>query len=148
MKKTLAALLATCLLAPAAYADGGISFTVEEPIEDVLFAVENEIIGRGLKIDSVSHVGAMLDRTGLDLGATEKIFYMAEVFSFCSATVSREVMEVNPANIVYCPYTIYVYTTPDAMDQTTVGHNSYPEGEMQIVEEMLSGIIKDALMID
>lgn len=148
MIRNVISLVTSLMLAGVAHAQDMVSFTVEEGIEDVLFSVENEIIGRGLKIDSVSHVGAMLDRTGLDLGATEKIFYMAEVFSFCSATTSREVMEVNPANIAYCPYTIFVYTTPDAMDKTTVGHSAYPEGEMQIVQELLTGIVKDALMID
>jgi len=125
-----------------------ITFTVDDPIEDVLFAVENEIIGRGLKIDNVSHVSTMLDRTGLDLGATEKIFFRAEGFSFCSATVSREVMEINPANLEYCPYTIHLYALPDTPDKTTVGFRNYPPNEMQIVEDLLTGIVKDALEID
>ncbi len=148
MKKLFAAMFASILLTSGVFASDAITYTVEEDIEDVLFAVESEIIGRGLKIDNVSHVGAMLDRTALDVGASEKIFYRAEVYTFCSATISRKVMEVNPANISFCPYGIFVYTTPDAMDKTTVGHDSFPQGEMQIVQDLLNGIVKDALDID
>ncbi len=148
MKRSLLYICACLMFATSASAGDAITYTVEEDIEDILFAVESEIIGRGLKIDSVSHVGAMLDRTALDVGATEKIYYRAQVFNFCSATTSRKVMEINPANISYCPYGIFVYTTPDAMNKTTVGHVSFPEGEMKLVEELLNGIVKDALEID
>jgi uncharacterized protein (DUF302 family) len=142
---TLAAVL--CLSAPTLAGEAR-SYRVEEPIEDVLFAIEQEIIGRGLKIDAVSHVGDMLARTGADLGAKERIFFRAEVFSFCSATLSREVMQINPANVAFCPYTIFAYTTPDEMDVTHVGHDSFPEGEMQKVEAFLDDIIKTALYLD
>ena len=147
MKLHLAPLLAFLLATPA-MADKAITYIVQEDIEDVLFSLESEIIGRGLKIDNISHVGTMLDRTAMDVGATEKIFFRAQVFSFCSATVSREVMQVNPANLAYCPYTIFAYTTPDAMDTTVVGHDDYPENEMQAVEDLLSGIVRDALELD
>jgi len=148
MKRFLTALVMGLCLTGTAYADQAITYTVEEDIEDVLFSIEDAIIGRGLKIDNVSHVGTMLDRTALDVGATEKIFFRAEVFSFCSATTSRQVMEINPANLAFCPYTIFVYTTPDAMDKTTVGFDNYPDNEMQVVEDLLDGIVKDALGLD
>ena len=147
MKLHLAPLLAFLLATPA-MADKAITYIVQEDIEDVLFSLESEIIGRGLKIDNISHVGTMLDRTAMDVGATEKIFFRAQVFSFCSATVSREVMQVNPANLAYCPYSIFAYTTPDAMDTTVVGHDDYPENEMQAGEDLLSGIVRDALELD
>jgi hypothetical protein len=139
---------ALCVATGASAGDAPASFRVEEPIEDVLFAIENEIIGRGLKIDHVSHVGDMLARTGADLGAKDRVFFRAEVFQFCSATLSREVMEINPANIAYCPYTIFAYTTPDEMDVTHVGRDSFPDGEMRKVETFLDDIIKSALDIE
>lgn len=148
LKRALSAAIASLLSLSTLQAGEAITYTVQEDIEDVLFLLESEIIGRGLKIDNVSHVGAMLDRTALDVGAKEKIFYRAEVYSFCSATVSRQVMEINPANLSYCPYTIFAYTTPDSMDTTTVGFDDFPENEMQLVEDLLNGIVKDALGID
>lgn len=148
MKLAVFALTANLCLSLSATAGEAVYYSVDEPIEDVLFSIENEIIGRGLKIDTVSHVGDMLARTGADLGASERIFFRGEVFSFCSATLSREVMQIDPANIAFCPYTIFAYTTPDAMEKTVVGHDSFPAGEMQKVEALLDDIIKSALDLD
>lgn len=146
----LATLTAIAPLPVAAGSDSGdiISYTVDQPIEDVLFALENEIIDRGLVIDNVSKVGTMLDRTAADVGATTKIFSEAKVYSFCSATLSRKVMEVNPMNVAYCPYTIFAFATPDSPDRTTVGFNDYPENEMQEVEDFLNDIVRTALELE
>ena len=141
---TLASLtLATCLQAGET-----INYSVKEDIDDILFAVENEIIGRGLKIDHVSHVGDMLVRTQMDVGATKTIYRKAEVITFCSATLSREMMEADPANLRFCPYQIYVYATTEQPDVTIVGFDSFPEGEMKKVEALLESIVKDAIGID
>ena len=40
---------------------------------------------------------------------------------FCSAVLSRKVMEADPANIAYCPYTLFVYDTPEPDGMVTVG---------------------------
>ncbi len=125
-----------------------ISYTVDQPIEDVLFSLENEIIDRGLVIDNVSKVGAMLDRTAADVGASTKIFSDAKVYSFCSATLSRKVMEIDPMNVAYCPYTIFAFATPDAEERTTVGFRNYPENEMQEVEDFLNDIVRTALELE
>ena len=46
-----------------------------------------------------------------DVGG-ETIFTKADVFLFCSATMSRKVMEADPMNLQYCPYSIFVVETP------------------------------------
>ncbi len=130
--------------APAA-AEPAITQTVEDSFDNVAFALESAIVGRGLVIDHLSHVGEMLERTREDVGGTVTVFTQADVFSFCSASVSRQVMEVDPANIQYCPYGIFLYETPDAPGTVTVGYRDYPEGEMQAVEDMLAGIVAEAL---
>ncbi|AMY71349.1 DUF302 domain-containing protein [Frigidibacter mobilis] len=132
------------LAAPAA-AGPAITQTVEDSFDNVAFALESAIVGRGLVIDHLSHVGEMLERTREDVGGTVTVFTQADVFSFCSASVSRQVMEVDPANIQYCPYGIFLYETPDAPGTVTVGYRDYPEGEMQAVEDMLAGIVAEAL---
>ena len=76
--------------------------------DDAVFAVENAIIDHGLKVDHISHVGEMLARTGQDLGATLEIFKAADVFLFCSAVLSREMMTDDPMNIAHCPYNLFV----------------------------------------
>ena len=77
--------------------------------KDVRDAVEMAITDRGMIINNVSHVGEMLERTGKDLGETKQIFVQAEVLEFCSAVISRKMMEPDPDNIVFCPYTISEY---------------------------------------
>jgi len=146
MKPLLPAFAVLALAAPALAEP--ITYEVDQPIDDVLFVLESEIIGRGLNIDSVSHVAEMLKRTGKDLGATTEIFIDAQTFSFCSAQLSRQVMEANPANVAYCPYKIFAYATPDRPDVTIVGHEDYPDGEMQAVEDFLTSIVKAALFLE
>jgi uncharacterized protein (DUF302 family) len=110
--------------------------------DDAKFAVEAAIVGEGLVIDHVSHVGDMLARTGEDVGSTETIFAAADVFTFCSAVVSREVMEADPMNIAHCPYGIFVAERDGAV---TVGYRTYPDGTMEAVEDLLAGIVREAV---
>jgi uncharacterized protein (DUF302 family) len=110
--------------------------------EDATFAVETAIVGRGLVIDHVSHVGDMLNRTGADVGSDVTIFDNADVFTFCSAIVSRRVMEIDPMSIVHCPYGIFV---TEREGEVMVGHRSYPDGPMQEVQELLDGIVREAV---
>ena len=57
-------------------------------------------------------------------------------------------MEADITNVQYCPYTIFAYEVPENPGVITVGFRDYPEGSMDQVEEMLSGIVKDALGVD
>ena len=110
--------------------------------EDATFAVESAIVGQGLVIDYVSHVGEMLNRTGGDVGSDKMLFKAADIFVFCSAVLSREVMEADPANIAHCPYGIYVAESDDGV---VVGRRGYPDGPMEKVEALLDGIIDEAV---
>ena len=74
----------------------------------VVMALEN----RGLVVNYTAKVGEMLDRTGRDLGRDRRIYNQAEVLEFCSAALSRDTMVADPRNIVFCPYSIAVYTLP------------------------------------
>ena len=121
-----------------------ITTTVEGSFDDVAFAVETAIVGRGLVIDYVSHVGEMLERTKADVGGTATVFTQADIFLFCSASLSRKVMEADPANIQHCPYGIAVMETPDAPGKITLGHRRYPDGAMQEVQALLADIVAEA----
>lgn len=141
-------ILALAVMAQPALAEEAITWTTTDPIDDVLFAVENAIVGAGLVVEHRSQVGEMLDRTKADVGGTKDVFTKGEVFTFCSAQYSRQVIEVNPANIQFCPYGIFVYEVKDTPGTVIVGHRDFPEGEMQAVEDLLTGIVKSALMLD
>lgn len=147
MLKQIAA-LGLCLWAlPAVAQDAPVTYVVEDSFDNVAFAVESAIVGAGLVIDHVSHTGEMLERTRADVGSDKVLFTQADVFSFCSATVSRQVMEADLTNVQHCPYGIFVYETPDQPGAITVGHRAY-DGSMAPVHDLLSGIVKEALMLD
>jgi uncharacterized protein (DUF302 family) len=143
MRTSTRATLVAALLAVsgAAQAQEVITYDFEGSFEDATFAVENTIIGRGLVIDFVSHVGDMLNRTGADMGSDVEIFEQADIFLFCSAAISRRVMEADAMNIAHCPYSIFV---AEREGQVTIGHRAYPDGPMQEVEAMLDSIILEA----
>lgn len=125
-----------------------ITYDTDQSFGDVTFGLENAILDAGLVIDHVSHTGDMLERTRADLGSDVMLFQEADIYSFCSAQISREVMEADPMNVVFCPYDIFVIVRPETPDVTTVGFRTYPEGAMKKVEAMLDGIARSAIGLD
>lgn len=144
MRHLIAALiLAAATPAAAQDAQGEAVITpYDGSFDDATFSLEAAIVNRGLVVDHVSHVGEMLQRTAADVGADTRIFENADVYLFCSAVLSREVMEADPMNIVHCPYNIFVAETGDGV---VVGHRSYPDGPMKKVEAMLDEIVAEAV---
>jgi uncharacterized protein (DUF302 family) len=130
------------LTAGPVLAQEAVTYPFDGSFDDATFAVENAIIGKGLVIDYVSHAGDMLARTGKDIGSDRVLFDGADIFLFCSAQLSREVMEVDLMNIAYCPYGIFV---TDRAGQVMVGYRTYPDGEMQKVQSLLDDIAQDAV---
>jgi uncharacterized protein (DUF302 family) len=135
-------LTAALAFATAAHAEAPITTPFEGSFDDAAFAVETAIVGQGLVIDYVSHVGEMLNRTGEDVGSDVMLFKEADIFIFCSAVVSREVMEADPMNLAHCPYGIFV--AEDAQGAVTIGYRDYPDGPMEKVEALLAEIVKEA----
>ena len=146
--KTLITAAFMAAIGTAAAAADMITYDTDQSFEDVVFGLENAILDAGLVIDSVSHTGEMLERTRGDVGSDVILFDAADVFSFCSAKISREVMEADPMNIVFCPYDIFVMVLHDTPDVTTIGFRTYPEGPMKKVEQMLDDIAKAAIGLE
>ncbi len=130
------------LAALPVHAEEAITYSYDGSFEDAAFAVETAIVNRGFVVDHVSHVGEMLARTAEDVGSDVEIFEAADVYLFCSATLSRQVMEADPMNVVHCPYNIFVYAREG---EVTVGHRDYPEGPMDAVKDMLREIVEEAV---
>jgi uncharacterized protein (DUF302 family) len=141
MKRFLA-IVATLAMTGPVVAEGVTTYKIEGSFEDATFAVESAIVGRGLVIDYVSHVGEMLSRTGGDVGSDTHLFDAANVFLFCSAVTSRNVMENDLMNIAYCPYGIFV---ADTGDDVMVGFRNFPDGAMQEVQALLDDIVQEAV---
>jgi len=140
----LGAVLACLGTASPALSDDGavVTHTFQGSFDDATFAVENAIVNHGLVIDSVSHVGEMLARTKADVGGTKDLFENADLFQFCSALLSRKVIEADIRNIAHCPYRIFV-TSKDG--EVTVGYLGMPEGPMKEVEALLDSIVREAI---
>ncbi|MCM2562726.1 DUF302 domain-containing protein [Lutimaribacter sp. EGI FJ00015] len=132
--------------ATVAQAQEAVTYTTEDSFDDVIFGLENAILDEGLVIDHVSHTGDMLERTKGDLDAEMTIYDMADIYSFCSAALSREVMEADPMNVQFCPYNIFVAQRPG--EQVMIGYRPFPEGEMQKIQALLDGIVRNAIGLD
>lgn len=153
-RAALVAILLLAGLAHGALAAGEhmVVFTKNGSFEEVRDAVDMAITGRGLVVNNVSHVGEMLERTGKDLGGLRQIFLKADVLEFCSAVVSRKMMEADPDNIVFCPYVISVYVVPGKPNEVRVAYRKpqivgspASQQALKAVDELLSGIVKEAL---
>lgn len=108
--------------------------------EAIVLAIEN----RGLVINFTSHIADMLDRTGADIGSGRKIFEQAEIVEFCSAGLSRKMMEADPHNIVLCPFAVSIYTLPGDRKGTWVAYRK-PQGKSAaLVEGLLKEIAAEA----
>jgi len=142
MRKFLMAVAAAALTTPAMAGDQATTYAYDGSFDDATFAVESAIVGAGLVIDYVSHTGEMLARTGADVGSNVTLFDAADIFLFCSAVTSRKVMEADPMNIAHCPYGIFV---ADQEGKVVVGYRNYPEGEMQEVQALLDGLVREAV---
>jgi len=109
--------------------------------DDVKDSLVLAIQSRGLKIDHTAHIGNMLERTGKDVGSATRVYGKAEALQFCSAVVSRKMMEQQASNIAYCPHVIALYTLPGDRDTVhIVFRNGLPE-----VDKLLSGIVEESL---
>ena len=88
-------------------------FKAQGTFTEVRNQVESAIEGKGLKINHSNKIAEMLERTGKDLGATKQVYVDGEQFEFCSARISRNMMEADPHAIAMCPYIVSVYTIPN-----------------------------------
>jgi uncharacterized protein (DUF302 family) len=111
-----------------------------EAKESLIMAIEN----RGLVINYTSHIAEMLERTGNDLGSNRKIFGQAEIIEFCSAKLSRRMMEIDPHNIVMCPFSIAVYTLPGEKGTAWLSYRKPQGNAAPIVAELLGSVVAEA----
>ena len=114
--------------------------------------LQDAIIEKGLVVDTTGQIGRMLTRTGPDLGSAKAIYKEAEYMAFCSAKLSRAMMEADPANIGYCPYVVFYYERADEPGVVYVGYRP-PElrgsdasrKALQEISRLLEDIVTSAL---
>ncbi|MCW5636744.1 MAG: DUF302 domain-containing protein [Rubrivivax sp.] len=153
---TLCLLAALCLAAGAAAAQPVVSYSkAGAKFADVRDDLKNAIESRGFVIDYQSQIGAMLERTGKDVGSAKKVYEDAQALQFCSAQLSRKMMEADPANVVMCPYTLVVYATAGQPDRVFVtyrrplrqgqGVSPASQAALREVDALLDKIAREAV---
>jgi uncharacterized protein (DUF302 family) len=123
---TLLLVLWGCLTTAFAAKPGYAVYESSGDFDTVMAAAKLAIQERGMFVNNIMHLSAMLERTGKDLGFNRKIYAKAESIEFCSAVLSRKMMEEDPGQIVNCPFTIAVYTLPGKPGKTYVAHRVIP----------------------
>ncbi len=152
MKKLLALFALLCLPLSTLAAEGySVVFKTQGDFQFVRDSVQAAIEGKGLVINHTNLIAGMLERTGKDLGATKQVYTHGEQFEFCSATISRAMMEADPHAIVMCPYIVSVYAMPGdktiylAYRKLPASSNPALQKAFDDIEKLLTEIIQDAL---
>ena len=99
-----------------------VELSVEAEFDDVSIDVEKAIANRGFVVDFKANIGEMLTRTATDVGSTKTIYRNAVTWQFCSALLSRKMMEIDASNIAYCPYVVFAYETVAGAGTVVVGY--------------------------
>ena len=145
MRSLLLGIGLMALAAAPAEAAGDDVFTVttDTAFADAAQGVNDAIVNKGFKVDYHGFIGDMLKRTAEDVGSDKVLYENAEFVQFCSAVLSRKVMETDIGNIAYCPYVVFVYEAKPGT--VTVGFRRLPAGGgRDEVNTLLEGIAKSA----
>jgi uncharacterized protein (DUF302 family) len=158
LKNVLKTALASCILAlsaTVATAQGSgplVSYTKPGKFEDVREDLKAAIESKGLVIDYNSQVNRMLERTGADVGSSKKLYVDAQAFVFCSAKLSRAMMEADPANAALCPYSISIHATAAKPNEVVVAYrplrsassNAASQKALAEINKLLDSIAREA----
>jgi uncharacterized protein (DUF302 family) len=146
-------LVAWCSVALAADPPPVVSYSKKAKFEDVRDDLKLAIEAKGLVIDYHSFINKMVERTGQDVGSTRKVYADVQAFVFCSAALSRKMMEADAANAAMCPYSITVYATAAQPEQVVVAYRRpwRPDGSatskaaLKEVDALLDSIARASL---
>ena len=132
-----------------------IKYSIKDSFDFAKEAVLQVISDRGMVISSTSHISNMLQRTAKAVGAKKNIYIKAESLAFCSASLSRKMMEADPHNVVFCPYNISIYVLASDPKTVWVAYrrpqlvgSAESKKALQAIDDLLHGIIKEALEIE
>ncbi len=144
-------LLGFAVEAPPARAQELRTYTKAAAFDDVKFELTNAIVAKGLVVETTGAIGAMLARTGADVGSTKPIYKNAEYMTFCSAIYSRRMMEADPGNVGYCPYVVFIYERVDKPGEVVVGFRRPPQTGSEAsrkafadIDKLLDDIVREA----
>jgi len=150
---TFVMLAVFCTAAAAADPHPVVTYSKPGKFEDIRDDLKAAIEGKGLVIDYHSFVNRMLERTGKDVGSSKKLYLDAQSFVFCSAALSRKMMEADPANVAMCPYSMVVFATAQEPGKVYVAYRRpwRPDGSaaskaaLAEVDSLLDSLAREAV---
>lgn len=120
------------------------TYETDAAFADVSADLQDAIVNRGYNVDYHGHIGEMLNRTAGDVGASKALYKHAELMQFCSAVVSRAVMEADIGNIAFCPYIVFAYEAQSKPGTVVVGFRRLPkDGGRDQVNDLLDSIVRE-----
>jgi hypothetical protein len=124
----IALISASICIATPAHSQSRYTKSVEADFEDVFFDLQQAVIGMGLVVEHVGHVGKMLERTAATItGSTDNnllSYKYAKYLQFCSSKLTHKATRLDPANLSMCPFILYAYETVKSPGQVIVGYRN------------------------
>lgn len=149
---SIVVLFATLISPPQAFTDENQNLVIYEKegeFADVREDLVDAILNQGYVIDYNGRPSEMLKRTRKDVGG-QPLYIEAEYQVFCSAVLSRKMMESDIRNVGYCPYilTVYeIYQNPGTIyvsyRKLTSANNRDPV--LLAIDNMLDNIAREAV---
>jgi uncharacterized protein (DUF302 family) len=111
--------------------------------QDLILTIEDQ----GMVISYTSHASTMLERTADAVGSKAGIYDKAEIVLFCKASLSHNMVNENPHNIVMCPYAVSIYTLKREKDRVylSIRQPAVVDIHYAPIYEMLIGIIRQTI---
>jgi len=109
---------------------------------DLKETLEMAITDHGMVISKVFHISDMLQRTGKAIGAKKQVYNKGEILSFCSARLSRKMMEMNPEYISFCPFRISIYAVANDVNNIQLTYQSIKSSDPTIQKKVFYKINK------
>lgn len=125
-------------------------YSIAGNFDEAQDALKDSITDQGLVLSNELHASDMLNRTGPDLGVSEPVYLQAATFEFCSSLLSHQLVALNPANMMVCPYAIGLYVLTKEPDQIHLAYR-HPQGTpgseqtTAKIGELLENIIESTL---
>lgn len=126
-------------------------FNTDSTFEDAKADLLDSITNSGLVISYISHAKDMLANTAAVSGVTKPVYSDAEIYLFCKADLSHELVASNPHNIVLCPYSIAIYALTDEPERVYLSYRTVEVGDEKIkaltkpIEDLLINIIEEVI---
>jgi len=115
----------------------------DEVKEDLVRAIE----GKGIVVSYIAHASSMLNRTAETLKIKKQVYHKAEIILFCKSEISHRLVQVDPHNLILCPYPVAIYSLSAQPDMIYLAIRKPPVNvpAYAVVHEMLLEIIKETI---